>query len=517
MPTRDDDPCYRRCQRRNPLFNISVFAVFVAGSMALAIRAGRTTKRATDFYTVGGEFSKAQNGFAIAGDYLSAASFLGLSGAIAIYWYDGFLYSIGFLVAWLLALLLVAELLRNTGRFTMADVLSFRLKQRPVLMAAALSTLMVSLFYLLAQMAGAGGRAAARRPEEDRPVGRGRVGGRADDSLRADRRDEGHTTYVQMVKAVLLVTGAAIIFLLVVIAVRGNFSQLLANAQAVVDHLTNEAVATSWNRAPSMARRTSPSWTSCRWASGWCWTAGLPHVLMRFYTVPTAQEARRSGHLGDQFDRRVLSVLVGHRLRRGLAGRAGHDPRHRRQRELRRAAARLQARRNAVFGRDHRRRLSRRSWQWWPSWPRSPRSLPTLLYSLFWKKFNTVGALFSIYGGLLSCLVLIIFSPAVSGNRSAMFPHAHFAWFPLANAGIVSIPLAFLLGIVGTYVGRGMPEDPAKQAEMEVRYLTGVGGGKGARPLIREQARTCGTDPPYKPNSLRPDWNRKWLGSNCPH
>ncbi len=136
---------------------------------------------------------------------------------------------------------------------------------------------------------------------------------------------------------------------------------------------------------------------------------------------------------------------------------------------------------------------------------------------MFWKKFNTVGALFSIYGGLLSCLVLIIFSPAVSGNRSAMFPHAHFAWFPLANAGIVSIPLAFLLGIVGTYVGRGMPEDPAKQAEMEVRYLTGVGGGKGARPLIREQARTCGTDPPYKPNSLRPDWNRKWLGSNCPH
>ncbi len=113
-------------------------------------------QEASDFYTGGGQFSGPQNGFAIAGDYLSAASFLGIAGAIAVYGYDGFLYSIGFLVAWLVALLLVAELLRNTGRFTMADVLSFRLKQRPVRMAAALSTLAVSLFYLLAQMAGAG-------------------------------------------------------------------------------------------------------------------------------------------------------------------------------------------------------------------------------------------------------------------------------------------------------------------------------------------------------------------------
>ena len=101
-----------------------------------------------------------QNGIAISGDYLSAASFLGIAGAIAVYGYDGFLYSIGFLVAWLVALLLVAELLRNTGKFTMADVLSFRLKQRPVRPAAAISTLAVSLFYLLAQMAGAGGLVA---------------------------------------------------------------------------------------------------------------------------------------------------------------------------------------------------------------------------------------------------------------------------------------------------------------------------------------------------------------------
>ena len=112
------------------------------------IRASRRNATATEFFTADRAFSGPQNGIALAGDYLSAASFLGIAGAIAVYGYDGFLYSIGFLVAWLVALLLVAELLRNTGKFTMADVLSFRLKQRPVRLVAAMSTLTVSLFYL---------------------------------------------------------------------------------------------------------------------------------------------------------------------------------------------------------------------------------------------------------------------------------------------------------------------------------------------------------------------------------
>lgn len=119
--------------------------------MYIVIRASKNNNSAADFFTGGRGFSGPQNGIAIAGDYLSAASFLGIAGAIAVYGYDGFLYSIGFLVAWLVALLLVAELLRNTGKFTMADVLSFRLKQRPVRLAAAISTLAVSLFYLLAR------------------------------------------------------------------------------------------------------------------------------------------------------------------------------------------------------------------------------------------------------------------------------------------------------------------------------------------------------------------------------
>ncbi|NUS93358.1 MAG: cation acetate symporter, partial [Nocardia sp.] len=144
----------------NPVANIAIFAAFVLVTMVVVFWAGRNTSGATDYFTGGRGFTGPQNGIAIAGDYLSAASFLGIAGAIAVYGYDGFLYSIGFLVAWLVALLLVAEMLRNTGKFTMADVLSFRLKQRPVRTAAAISTLAVSLFYLLAQMAGAGGLVA---------------------------------------------------------------------------------------------------------------------------------------------------------------------------------------------------------------------------------------------------------------------------------------------------------------------------------------------------------------------
>ncbi len=135
---------------------LSMFGLVVALTLYITLMASRKNATAADFYSGGRSFSGFQNGLAISGDYMSAASFLGISGAIALNGYDGFMYSIGFLVAWLVALLLVAELLRNTGRYTMADVLSYRMKQKPVRTAAATSTVVVSIFYLLAQMAGAG-------------------------------------------------------------------------------------------------------------------------------------------------------------------------------------------------------------------------------------------------------------------------------------------------------------------------------------------------------------------------
>ena len=178
----------------SPGVNITIFAIFVAVTLLIVFRASRNNRSAADYYAAGRSFTGPQNGIAISGDYLSAASFLGIAGAIAINGYDGFLYSIGFLVAWLVALLLVAELLRNTGRFTMADVLSFRLRQQPIRMAAAISTLVVSFFYLLAQMAGAGGLVALLLgvEQQDRPGHRDRRRRRDHGAVRADRRHEGH-------------------------------------------------------------------------------------------------------------------------------------------------------------------------------------------------------------------------------------------------------------------------------------------------------------------------------------
>ena len=183
------------------------------------------------YYAGGRAFSGRQNGIAITGDYLSAASFLGIAGAIAINGYDGFLYSIGFLVAWLVALLLVAELLRNTGRFTMADVLSFRLRQRPVRTAAAVNTLAVSAFYLLAQMAGAGGLVALLLGITDR-TGQSIVIAIVGALMIVYVLIGGMkgTTWVQIIKAALLILGAGIMTLWVGVKYGFNLSALFDDA-----------------------------------------------------------------------------------------------------------------------------------------------------------------------------------------------------------------------------------------------------------------------------------------------
>src|SRR6476660_6191605 len=222
----------------NPVANIGIFALFVVITLFVVIRAGRKKSSAAEFFTGGREFSGPQNGIAIAGDYLSAASFLGIAGAIAVYGYDGFLYSIGFLVAWLVALLLVAELLRNTGKFTIGDVLAFRMRQRPVRAASAVSTLVVSLFYLLAQMAGAGGLVALllQVPAEDK-LGQGVVIAVVGAVMIVYVLVGGMkgTTYVQIIKAVLLLLAAGVLTTWVLGYVGFDLSGLLGQAAAASD------------------------------------------------------------------------------------------------------------------------------------------------------------------------------------------------------------------------------------------------------------------------------------------
>ena len=527
----------------NPVANIGIFALFVVITLFVVIRAGRKKSSAAEFFTGGREFSGPQNGIAIAGDYLSAASFLGIAGAIAVYGYDGFLYSIGFLVAWLVALLLVAELLRNTGKFTMADVLSFRLKQRPVRMAAATSTLTVSLFYLLAQMAGAGGLVALLLD----------IKGRTGQSviiavvgvlmivyvLIGGMRG---TTWVQIIKAVLLISGAAIMTVMVLTKYGLDFSGLLGSAQSAISGSADGAVANRDVLAPGAQYGASTTSKINLLSLGLALvlgTAGLPHVLMRFYTVPTAKEARRSvvwaiGLIGAFYlftlalgygaaaivgpDRilaaaggqnsaapllafelggvillgvisavafaTILAVVAGLTITASTS--FAHDvyasvmKSHEVTDDEQVKVSRITAVVLGVFAIGLGILANGQNIAFLVALAfavAAAANLPTIVYSLYWSRFNTRGAPWSMYGGLISTIVLIVFSPAVSGAKTAMLPNVDFAWFPLANPGIVSIPLAFVLGIAGTLTSpdRG---DPGINAEFEVRSLTGVGAEK---------------------------------------
>ena len=530
-------------QLGNPAINIGIFVAFVIVTLAIVIKVSSRNTNATEYFTGGHAFTGRQNGVAIAGDYLSAASFLGIAGAIAVYGYDGFLYSIGFLVAWLVALLLVAELLRNTGKFTMADVLSFRLKQKPVRLAAAISTMTVSLFYLLAQMAGAGGLVALLLDINSRfaqsiviaivgvlMIVYVLIGGMAG------------TTWVQIIKAVLLIAGAGFMTVLVLAKFGLNISEILGRAQEMVTQSTNKGVASRDVLAPGAQYGTSTASKINLLSLGIALvlgTAGLPHVLMRFYTVPTAKEARRSvvwaiGLIGAFY---LFTLILGY----GAAALVGPDTILAAPGGQNSAApllafelggtillgvisavafatilavvAGLTITASASFAHDVYASVLKSHKVTEDEQMKVSRitavvlgvlaiglgilangqnvaflvalafavaasaNLPTILYSLYWKRFNTRGALWSMYGGLISCIVLIVFSPAVSGTKSSMIPGADFQWFPLSNPGIVSIPLAFLLGIVGTLTSRDTG-DPAINAEMEVRSLTGVGAEK---------------------------------------
>ena len=514
-----------------PLLNIAIFAGFVAITLIVVLRASRNNKTAADYYAAGRSFTGPQNGTAIAGDYLSAASFLGICGAIAINGYDGFLYSIGFLVAWLVALLLVAELMRNTGKFTMADVLSFRLAQRPVRVAAATTTLVVCFFYLLAQMAGAGGLVSLLLGVNDR-LGQSLVIAVVGALMIIYVLVGGMkgTTWVQIIKATLLIAGAFIMTVWV-LAINGfNLSALLDAAAAQ----GGEAVL-SPGLQYGLSDITRLDFISLALALV-LGTAGLPHVLMRFYTVPTAKEARRSvvwaiwligifylftlvlgygaGALigadritaapgGVNSAAPLLAFELGGPVLLGIISAIAFAT-------ILAVVAGLTITAATSFAHDVYASVIKRGETKPGAEVRVARitvvvigifailggigvqgqnvaflvalafavaasaNLPTILYSLFWRKFSTRGALWSMYGGLGSAIILIAFSPVVSGSETAMIQGVDFHWFPLNNPGLVSIPLGFLLGWLGT-VTSSRREDPTVAAEMDVRSLTGYG------------------------------------------
>ena len=582
-----------------------LFVAFVVFTLVLVFRAGRSNKKSSDFYDGGGGFSGFQNGLAIAGDYMSAASFLGIAGTIALFGYDGFLYSIGFLVAWLVALLLVAEPLRNSGRFTMGDVLAFRMKQRPVRGAAATSTLVVSIFYLMAQMVGAGALVSLLLGITDASAKNWIIAGVG--VLMIIYVTVGGmkgTTYVQIVKAFLLMTGAILLTFMVLWQFGFNISDLLGAARDASgkEHFlepglkfgkeildANGAV----DATKTLMSKLDLISLGMALVLG---TAGLPHILIRFYTVPTAKAARKSvnwaiGNIGAFYlmtialgfgaaalvsrttlfrgykadatgclidakgapivdgdvactnldnlanlsaDAKKLLVPVdpsgnvaAPQLAQFLGGGEGTTGGAVMLAVIGAIAfatilavvAGLTLASSSSFAHDLYANVIKRGKATPEQEVRVAKisaivigaisivlaigaqglnvaflvaiafaiaasgNLPAVLYSLFWKRFNTRGAVWAIYGGLFSAIILLVFSPNVSGLATSFIPYVEgglrFDYFPLANPGIVSIPLGFIFGWLGTITSN--ESNTSKYAELEVRSMTGAAIGKAVQ------------------------------------
>ncbi|RLL65012.1 cation acetate symporter [Paenirhodobacter hankyongi] len=277
---------------------IGMFAVFVVMTLFITKWAAAKTKSAADFYTAGGGITGFQNGLAIAGDYMSAASFLGISAAVMTSGFDGLIYSIGFLVGWPILTFLMAERLRNLGKFTFADVAAFRFAQTPVRVFAALSTLVVVAFYLIAQMVGAG-QLIKLLFGLDYHYAVIIVGALMMVYVLFGGMTA--TTWVQIIKACLLLGGASFMAFMVMSHFGFSFEGLFAESVKVKSELAGAAGKTPEEAAKAGLSIMGPgsfvkdpiSAISFGMALMFG-TAGLPHILMRFFTVPSAKEARKS-------------------------------------------------------------------------------------------------------------------------------------------------------------------------------------------------------------------------------
>lgn len=263
---------------------IIMFLIFIAGTMGITWWAARRTQTTADFYTAGGGISGFQNGLAIAGDYLSAASFLGIAGMVYVSGFDGMIYAIGFMFGWPVVMFLIAERLRNLGRYNFADVTAFRLKQTPMRVLAASASLLIIALYLIAQMVGAG-KLIVLLFNINYTTAVLIVG-----SLMMVYVTFGGmtaTTWVQIIKAVLMLFGATLMTFLVLKAFSFSPDQMLK--EAVDIHPSGRAIL-----APGASVSSNPLNALSLGIALAFGTAGLPHILMRFFTVANAKEARKS-------------------------------------------------------------------------------------------------------------------------------------------------------------------------------------------------------------------------------
>jgi cation/acetate symporter len=502
---------------------VIVFVIVLSITLGITYWASKRAKSAVGFYAAGRQITGAQNGLAISGDYLSAASFLGIAGLIYLYGFDGFLYSIGFLVAFLTVMFLLAERMRNAGKFTIADVLSFRLRERPARSAAALGTLSVAAFYLIAQMVGAGVLIQAL------------VG--IDFSLAVLITGSVMliyvvfggmlaTTWVQITKAVLLMSATVVLSVLVLSKSGFNPISLFTDARDASPHGKDYL-------APGLFL-SNPIDTVSLGLALVLGTAGLPHILMRFFTVPHAKAARSSvvwamvligafyvmttflgfgarsvlgvsgeeaagtgGNLAAPLLAQelggdiLLAIIVGVAFATILAVvaglvisasgavahdiwsnvvRKGKDSEHEEVWVARLAAIAVGAIAIAIaiVGGEG---LNVSFMVGLAFAVAASANFPALLLALTWRRFNTAGAITGVLFGVISSIVLIVMSPKVWPG-----PDSEGSPFGLANPGIVSIPLGFVGCWLGTMLS-GSRERASERTyhELYVRSETGLG------------------------------------------
>ncbi|MFC8513800.1 cation acetate symporter [Streptomyces sp. NPDC057257] len=510
-----------------------LFTAVVVVTLFTALLIAPQRDEISEFYLGNRTMTPLRNGLAMCGDYLSAATLLGSTGLVALTGYDGLLYLGGTAVAWMMVLLLIAEPLRNAGKFTLGDTIALRMprRQRPVRLALALCTLAVTTLYLVAQLVGSvalltqftGEPSAATRTLCVVVIGSIVI-------VYAALGGMPGATFIQIVKAVMLIAGVGVTAVMVLHHYHWNVNALLTAAAdnsgigtrflepglryggsttSKLDFFSLElAIVLGLAALPHvMMRLLAPRSrhvlrTSVVWAMGLvglvCLAAGI--LGLGATAVVGRDTISRMDHKGD-----AAVLLLAHALGGGvltallsclafvtlLAVAAGltlaaasslaHDlygevirkGRAKETEEL--LVARLAAAVMGVLGIL----LALVSWgantatlAFLAFAIAASAILPTLVYTLFWRRFTATGALLSLCGGLLCSVLLVVFSPVVSSTPASLYPDSDFAWFPLQNPGIVSIPAGFLLGWLGTVLSR--PEPPEEYAEFEVRALVGV-------------------------------------------
>ncbi len=498
---------------------IAFFFVFVAITIAITYWAARRTKTTEEFFAAGRGISGRQNGFALAGDYMSAASFLGIAGLVTLSGFDGLIYSTGWLVGWPVVLVMIAEPLRNLGKYTFADVVSFRLKQTPVRVAAAFGTLAVILFYLIAQMVGAGNliKLMFGLSYETAVVIVGAVM-----SIYVLFGGMIATTWVQIVKAALLLGGALLMSILVLAQFDMNPVALF---QAAAEKYGDAVLAPG-------SQVSNPFEAVSLGLALMFGTAGLPHILMRFYTVPDAKAARQSvawatgligffylmtfvlgfgamvlvgrdvvlsvdkggnmaapllaevlggtqllGFIAAVAFATILAVVAGLTLS-GVAAlthdlwtsviRKGHAE-HKEQLRVARVATGilgLSAIALGIIFKDQNVAFM----VGLAFAVAASGNFPALLMAIFWRRATTAGMVASMVVGTVSALLFIYYSPTIQVD---VLKHAD-AWFPLKNPALITIPLSFVVGIVVSLLApekRALEGFEAKERQM----ILGVG------------------------------------------